>query len=69
MDPDRWAAVDDYLNGLVVRPDGVLDSALAEGRAAGLPPIDVSPGQGTFLHLLARVQKARTILEIGTLAG
>nr|MBA2441935.1 O-methyltransferase [Rubrobacter sp.] len=36
---------------------------------AGLPQIDVSPNQGKLLHLLARVQGARTVLEIGTLGG
>ena len=36
---------------------------------AGLPSIQVSPAQGKFLHLLAKVQGARRILEIGTLGG
>jgi len=35
----------------------------------GLPPIQVSPNQGKFLHLLAQAIGARTILEIGTLGG
>jgi len=34
-----------------------------------LPPIKVSPKQGKLLQLLARIQGARTILEIGTLGG
>lgn len=34
-----------------------------------LPQIAVTPAQGKFLHLLARSQGARRILEIGTLAG
>ncbi|HEY6413387.1 MAG TPA: O-methyltransferase, partial [Edaphobacter sp.] len=36
---------------------------------AGLPSIDVSPTQGKFLHLLARMQGAKRILEVGTLGG
>ncbi len=32
-------------------------------------PINVTPNQGKLLHLLARIQGARTILEIGTLGG
>jgi len=37
--------------------------------AASLPTIDVAPNQGKLLHLLARIQGARRILEIGTLGG
>ncbi|MGI9118607.1 MAG: O-methyltransferase [Acidimicrobiales bacterium] len=36
---------------------------------AGLPPIQVAPNQGKLLALLARLCRARTILEIGTLGG
>jgi len=43
--------------------------ALDAAAAAGLPAISVSPAQGKLLHLLARVQGARNILEIGTLGG
>src|SRR6266550_1341787 len=69
MSQEQWAAVDTYINSLVVGPDPALDAALAASVAAGLPPISVTPAQGKFLHLLARVQGARRILEIGTLAG
>ncbi len=46
-----------------------LDAALRASDAAGLPPIAVTPNQGKLLELLARVQGARTILELGTLGG
>src|SRR6185312_11633534 len=36
---------------------------------AGLPQINVAPNQGKFLQLLAKIQGARHILEIGTLGG
>jgi len=64
-----WTAVDQYLTGLLVPQDSVLDAARAANAAAKLPAIDVSPSQGKFLHLLARVCQARRILEIGTLGG
>ncbi|TKB06574.1 MAG: methyltransferase, partial [Mesorhizobium sp.] len=35
----------------------------------GLPAIDVSPAQGKLLSLLARMQGAKKVLEIGTLGG
>jgi predicted O-methyltransferase YrrM len=66
---ETWAAVDEYITGLIVPADPVLDAAQEAGRAAGLPAISVSAAQGKFLHLLARIHGARRILEIGTLAG
>jgi predicted O-methyltransferase YrrM len=65
---DRSAAVDRYLSALLP-PDPALDEALRASAAAGLPPHDVAPNQGAFLHLLARIAKAKAILEIGTLGG
>ena len=65
----QWTAVDRYFTDLFVPADPVLDAALQANAAADLPSIDVSPNQGKFLHLLARMQNARRILEIGTLGG
>ncbi|MFI8421776.1 O-methyltransferase [Streptomyces sp. NPDC085479] len=68
--PDpRWTATDTYLTDLLVPADEALTAALADSTAAGLPEIAVAPNQGKLLNLLARVQGARRILEIGTLGG
>jgi predicted O-methyltransferase YrrM len=64
-----WTAVDDYITGMLLPADTVLEAALEASRAAGLPPIAVTPAQGKLLHILARLQGARRILEIGTLGG
>ena len=69
MTQERWTAVERYITDLLVPPDFALDEALRASAAAGLPPIHVSPNEGKLLQLLARVQRARTILEIGTLGG
>jgi len=69
MTRDRWAAVDRYLAAAFVHRDAGLDAAAAAREAAGLPPVDVSPGEGKLLYLLARVREARAILEVGTFAG
>jgi len=69
MNDALWTAVDRYFVDLLVRSDSALDAALSASAAAGLPPINVSPSQGKLLHLLARMQGARNILEIGTLGG
>lgn len=42
---------------------------MTASATAGLPPIQVPPCQGKLLYLLARIHRARTILEIGTLGG
>ena len=69
MSQDRWTAVDKYFTDALVPNDPVLESVLAAQSAAGLPAINVAPNQGKLLHLLARIQGARRILEIGTLGG
>ena len=66
---EQWARVEHYLTDLLVRPDPALEAALEAGAAAGLPRGEVSPSQGKLLELLARIQGARAILEIGTLGG
>jgi predicted O-methyltransferase YrrM len=69
MSWERWSAVDEYVTGLLVGEDPVLDAALRESEQAGLPPIAVSPSQGKLLSLVARIHGARRILELGTLGG
>ncbi|MBK7657687.1 MAG: O-methyltransferase [Betaproteobacteria bacterium] len=69
MNPTLWSQVDDYFAGELLDRDPALSTALAASREAGLPDIAVSATQGKLLHLLARVQGARNILEIGTLGG
>lgn len=64
-----WSAVDRYINDLFARQDDALTASLQASEAAGLPRISVSPSQGKLLELLARVQGACNILEIGTLGG
>jgi predicted O-methyltransferase YrrM len=68
-DLERWSAVDSYLTDLLVRPEPALAEALATSAAAGLPAINVSPPQGKLLQLLLQLQRAKRVLEIGTLGG
>jgi predicted O-methyltransferase YrrM len=69
MTDELWTEVDRYVTSSLRLSDGVLNRALEASRAAELPAIQVSPAQGSLLHLLARAQGARAILEIGTLGG
>ncbi|MFD0311078.1 O-methyltransferase [Streptomyces sp. NPDC127119] len=68
-EPQLWHDVDDYFTGLLAPPDTALTEALRDSDAAGLPQINVAPNQGKLLHLLAVIQGATRILEIGTLGG
>jgi predicted O-methyltransferase YrrM len=69
MSLEQWSAVDRFITDLLLPADPAQDAALADSTAAGLPAISVSPNQGKLLHLMARAQGARAILEIGTLGG
>lgn len=69
MSQEQWTAVDNYFTDLLVPSDPVLDAALKDSDAAGLPQQAVAPNQGKMLQLLAQIQRAKTILEIGTLGG
>ena len=69
MEKETWTQVDRYMEGQLLGPDPVLEAALRDSDAAGLPSIHVSPSQGKLLQLLAQGMNARRILEIGTLAG
>nr|WP_219632672.1 O-methyltransferase [Haloechinothrix aidingensis] len=54
---------------MLIGRDENLAEALQACEDAGLPPISVSATQGQFLNLLATMQGADKILEIGTLGG
>ncbi|WP_026605972.1 O-methyltransferase [Methylocapsa acidiphila] len=69
MTEQLWTSIDQYITDLLVPADPALDAALKASDAAGLPKIAVAPNQGKLLHLLARIQGAKKILEIGTLGA
>lgn len=66
---ENAAAVDRYLESVLLSDDPVLDDALRRAAEAGLPAIQVSAMQGKLLQLLVRAIEARRVLEFGTLAG
>jgi predicted O-methyltransferase YrrM len=57
-----WVEVDRYIADRLIGDDPPFDRG-------NLPPHEVSPPQGALLELLARLTGARSVLEIGTLAG
>ncbi|MEU6577383.1 O-methyltransferase [Streptomyces sp. NPDC046805] len=64
-----WDDVDFYFTTHLSPDDEALQACLRDSEAAGLPHVNVTANQGKFLQLLAQIQDARTILEIGTLGG
>jgi caffeoyl-CoA O-methyltransferase len=69
MDNSLFEKVDHYINEMLVKEDDALlkvESSIAENN---IPSISISPNQGKFLHILARLIGAKKILEVGTLAG
>ncbi len=69
MSQEQWTAVDEYIADLFVLHDPALDAALATSAAVAEPKLRPLAEQGKLLNLLARIQGARNILEIGTLGG
>jgi predicted O-methyltransferase YrrM len=69
MSLELWTAVDRYIVESLIPSDPILEDSLRANAKANLPSIDVAPNQGKLLHLLARIQGSRRILEIGTLGG
>ncbi|MED1089415.1 O-methyltransferase [Bacillus paramycoides] len=66
---EKWTAVDQYMSDVLIPKDSTLEEVLQANAKANLPAHDVSQTQGMFLQLLAKIQGARHILEIGTLGG
>jgi caffeoyl-CoA O-methyltransferase len=69
MDREIFENVDQYILKLVGGEDEALRAADRSITDENLPPISVSANQGKFLNVLAKVCRAKKILEIGTLAG
>ena len=69
MDHDLFALIDGYIERLFLPDDAAMAGTVRTSLDADMPQIHVSPVQGKYLHLLARLCGAHRILEVGTLAG
>lgn len=61
--------IKDYLDRRFAQEDEILHVIRMDSQGKGLPPIHVPIHVGKLLYLLAKVQGATKILEIGTLGG
>ena len=69
LDEQLVERIDRYIAELFAPEDGALTRNIEEAEGAGLPAIQVSANEGKLLYLIAKMARARRILEIGTLAG
>lgn len=69
MDQQLFEAVDKYICKLFAQTDEALDAVVTSIEKNNIPQISISASQGKFLQVLVKLCKAKTILEIGTLAG
>ncbi|KAI9155622.1 O-methyltransferase family 3 [Paramyrothecium foliicola] len=70
----RWVAVDEWTfaqthNERQVPDKATLEKAFRRQEDAGMPDISVSPTQGQFIQVQAKITNAQHVLEIGTLGG
>jgi len=69
MTPDRWMKTCDYLDDVFNDADEHLQNLMPRAIEAGVPDIAVSPSVGRLLHMMVKTVGAKTIVEVGTLAG
>ena len=69
MNNDIFSSVDNYIAQLLNPADDALAKTEASIENENITPISVSPNQGKFLNILAKLCNAKKILEIGTLGG
>lgn len=65
----RAIDIKDYLCSLFAADDDVLLTIKKNAKLAGLPEIEVPSNVGKLLYCLAKIQRPRRVLEVGTLAG
>ena len=58
-----------YIADLFAQEDSILQATSQDMEQAGIPGIHVKATEGKLLHVLALIQGANRILEIGTLGG
>ncbi|MEM7243928.1 MAG: O-methyltransferase [Acidobacteriota bacterium] len=59
----------DYLAARTRDEDDFLRDLKTNAEAEGIPPIWISPEQGSFLQVILKLAKVRRVVEVGTLAG
>ncbi|MCL2079159.1 MAG: O-methyltransferase [Oscillospiraceae bacterium] len=66
---DKWTNSDIFIIENLIENNTIQENTLKVSRKNNLLEAEVSPSQGKFLYLLARIKNAKRILELGTLGG
>jgi len=69
MTQQLFEAVDKYICNLFAPDDAALRAVVESIEKNNIPQISISASQGKFLQVLVKLCGAKTVLEIGTLAG
>lgn len=69
MSTEIFGQVDAYISDLFNQQDDALDAVEKAIIEENIPQISISPNQGKFLHIMAKLCGAKKILELGTLGG
>jgi caffeoyl-CoA O-methyltransferase len=72
MSEKSTPVTDDYIRYLAqhtTQEDDFLRKLKAAAKAKGIPPIWISPEQGSFMQILLKAVCAKDVVEIGALAG
>jgi len=69
MNQQLFGSVDQYIGQLFYSEDACLKETEQSIIESGIPQISISPNQGKFLNILAKLCNAKKILEMGTLGG
>ncbi len=59
----------EYIAKRTTGEDTFLASLRAAAKKEGIPPISIGPAQGSFLQIVLKLARAKTVVEVGTLAG
>lgn len=69
MNNTIFEQVDEYISNLVGGEDDVLKATIQSLEKENIPQISISANQGKFLQVMAKLSRAKRILELGTLGG
>ena len=69
MPQSNYPDLETYRRELFAPEDDLLKSVMPAATQQGLPNISVSPDSGKMLYMLAKMIKAKKVLEFGALAG
>lgn len=69
MSNDLRVQFEDLIGELFAQDDDILKQVHIEAQKADMPAISIDPQDGALLQFLLRSINAKTIVEIGTLAG